>query len=194
MQGQNKDIGQLQDEQLLEEYRKSADKNLVGILFKRYSHLVLGLCLKYLKNEDEAKDAVVGIFEKLMKDLLSHEVQRFKPWLCTVSRNYCLMHLRKYKKQWQQEEDVDKVVHLDGEIGDEAARLKEVELSLLEDGIASLKDEQQRCVELFYLKQYSYEQVATETGMTAKSVKSNIQNGKRNLRLFLLKHHEFRRE
>ena len=91
-------------EELIEQYKRKKDQRLVGVLFERYSHLVFGLCLKYLKNEEKSKDAVLHIFETLIQSLLDHEVKYFKSWLFSVSRNHCLMHLRSTSiKQAKQE-------------------------------------------------------------------------------------------
>ncbi|MNL72987.1 hypothetical protein D3C87_1983880 [compost metagenome] len=41
------------------------------------------------------------------------------------------------------------------------------------------------CVELFYLHKKSYQEIADSTDYTLKEVKSNIQNGKRNLKILI---------
>lgn len=185
-------IAKLSDHDLLQQYRSKHDGKLVGELYKRYAHLVLGVCLKYLRNEEESKDAVIRIFEKLLEDLKTHEVQAFKPWVHTVTRNFCLMHLRKHQKQWRNEESIDQVHTLAHE-GDEIEQktLQEAQLEKLEEGINALKEEQKVCVQLFYLQRKSYQEVANTTGFELKHVKSHIQNGKRNLRIWLTQYDEF---
>jgi len=157
-------------------------------LFERYSHLTLGVCLKYLKNYDEAQDAVINIFEKLIEDLLKHEVSNFSSWLHSVARNHCLMHLRS-----QQSKD-KKIIAMQAEYLPDYDNMevkekeaKETELNNLEAAIEQLKPEQKICIELFYLQQKCYTEVATLSGFSLKQVKSYIQNGKRNLRLILEK-------
>src|SRR4051812_33304002 len=93
------------DNELIKHYCESGDSLFLGIIFKRYSHLVLGLCIKYLKNEDEAQDVVMQIFEKLSSDLKKHKIEFFKSWLYTYSKNMCLMELR--KKQSQLKKDIE---------------------------------------------------------------------------------------
>src|ERR1700746_558775 len=82
------------DLQLIAEYKQTGDNAFVGLLFQRYTHLIMGVCMKYLKNEEDAQDASMHIFEKLLKDLRKHEIQQFKAWLHMVCKNYCLMQLR----------------------------------------------------------------------------------------------------
>lgn len=145
-------------------------------------HLVYGLCLKYLKNRDDAQDAVMSIYEQLSEKLLTTQVQHFKSWLYMVSKNHCLMELRKKNPEVHSEifmESVE-VVHLN----DEKIEL-EKDLHALEDCIEELKAEQRECVKLFFLEKKSYQQVYDQTGLEIKKVKSHIQNGKRNLKMCL---------
>jgi len=62
---------------------------------------------------------------------------------------------------------------------------KEALLQVLEAKIRGLKPNQHEAITLFYIHKKSYEEVATLTNSTLKKVKSNIQNGKRNLKLLL---------
>jgi len=87
----------LPDSEIIKLYKKTGNPEWVGVLFERYTHLVFGICLKYLKDEEDSKDAVMEIFESLFKDLLIHDVKNFKSWLYSVSKNFCLMQLRKLK-------------------------------------------------------------------------------------------------
>jgi RNA polymerase sigma factor (sigma-70 family) len=62
---------------------------------------------------------------------------------------------------------------------------KEINLSNLNEALKSLAEKQRICVELFYLQEKSYNEVAEITGFTMNEVKSFIQNGKRNLKIYL---------
>ena len=184
-----KNNGNVSDEELIQLYKNDHDKARVGILFERYSHLVFGVCLKYLKNKDEARDSVINIFEKLMEDLKSHQVENFKGWLHTVTRNYCLMQLRKVNRPGT-ESDIDELTWKLKEEQNEEVVVKEVQLQQMEKAITQLTDEQKKCIDLFYLQEKCYQEVANITGYTLKQVKSYIQNGKRNLKLLLSQAHE----
>lgn len=178
----------LSDSELLASYKKSGDKIFVGILYKRYSHLVFGLCMKYLKDEDEAQDAVLNIFTKLFDDLLKHNIEYFKSWLYTFTKNHCLMNLRsaqtKLKRNLEYSADVKTFMET-GEEMHQNANKREQEYVALEKALAELNEEQRACVELFYMKDKSYNEIAELTGYPVNSVKSYIQNGKRNLKIKL---------
>lgn len=182
----------MSDLDIVQKYKETEDKNYVGVLFERYGHLVYGVCLKYLKNTDDSKDAVMLIFEKLLIDLKKNEINNFKAWLHIVSKNHCLMRLRKVNKIKNREQDIEAVEHsIQGKETGNEPELKEAQLVHLEDAIKLLKPEQQSCIELFYMKEKCYQEVADITGFSLKQVKSYIQNGKRNLKLILMKKNEF---
>jgi RNA polymerase sigma factor (sigma-70 family) len=179
----------LTDAELIIRYRQSGDKFFVGELFKRYSHLVFGVCLNYFRDKDESKDAVMQIFEKLFDSLKNHEVEYFPAWLGFVSRNYCISELRKEKTLSGREEEhkkdtLQEELH-EPSVAKEQQAEKEASLESLKEAILLLKAEQKTCIELFYLEEKSYSDISEITGYTEKEVKSYIQNGKRNLKILL---------
>ena len=188
-----RNISSLPDSELLDLLKKENDKSVIGVLFKRYTHLVLGVSMKYMRDEDEAKDCVMEIFEKLLTDLSRHEIHNFKSWLHSVTRNHCLMKLRAGKRKFAERFDnYDsrlEVVEMNLLLHPDDAREKETALTLLEKGIQQLNKDQKKCVELFYLDQKSYQEIVDLTGYSMLNVKSHIQNGKRNLKIFMEKNH-----
>jgi RNA polymerase sigma factor (sigma-70 family) len=180
-------LNTLNDNELISGYKKTGDNNYVGILFQRYSHLIFGVCMKYLKDPDESQDASMQIFEKLLNDLHKHEIVTFKAWLHTVCKNFCLMQLRSGASKLRHQKEIyndlstlmenGENMHLSPEI------TKEVQLTYMEECIQGLNKEQRLCVELFYLQEKSYNEVAEMTKLTTNNVKSYIQNGKRNLKI-----------
>lgn len=174
------------DQLLLKEYQTSGDLEVLGQLYGRYMHLVYGVCLKYLKDEEASKDAVMQIFEQLIGKLKIHQVSNFKSWLYMLARNYCLMELRSSNKhevvhleEGFMEKDV--FVHLDIEDN------RENTLTVMEKCMEKLPPEQKDTIKLFYLEQKCYRDVADITGYDLNKVKSYIQNGKRNLKICIEK-------
>ena len=182
----------LGDDALLASYRNSGDMEIVEELFNRYGHLVLGICLKYLRNDDEAKDACMQIFEKLIAELWKNEVIQFKTWIHTVSRNHCLIHIRKTISVERHRENFLK--NFSEEFVDfwsEMNHINEAELEMknLHAAMEKLDAEQRLCLEFIYFQDKSYRQISEITGFDQNQVKSYIQNGKRNLKIILEKDH-----
>ncbi|WAC42150.1 RNA polymerase sigma factor [Pedobacter sp. SL55] len=174
------------DLSLVAAYQESGDLEVLGQLYNRYMHLVYGVCFNYFKDEEQSKDAVMQIFEELVKKLRIHQVQNFKSWLHVLTRNHCLMALRKSSKNPMvtlEENFVenDDFVHLD--IDD----TKETQLTIMEKCMETLSEEQRKSVDLFYLQEKCYKEVADITGYDMLKVKSYIQNGKRNLKICIEK-------
>ena len=180
----------LEDGMLLSTYRQSGDPALVGTLFERYSLQIYSICKGYMKDEDSAQDASMEMYEYLLGELKKYEIENFRNWLGRATRNFCLMRIRKEVAQqkkatlfkadlgsfMENEDDL----HLSGENGDDS------EGSLYE-ALGNLNEKQRNCIELFFLKKMSYDEVVAATGYSMNEVKSYIQNGKRNLRLILEK-------
>ncbi len=181
---QKNNISSLSDEELIIRYKKSNNQEIIGELYTRYSHLVYGVCLKYLKNVPEAKDTLMHVFEKLIVGLKKYDISFFKSWLYQLAKNECLMKLRKKSKtHFQEIEQYDWEDNTQDEIKEKEE--KEEELQLLEKAIDKLNDKQKVCIELFYLKKMSYQEVVNQTNFTLKEVKSAIQNGKRKLKIIM---------
>ena len=175
------------DQQLLEQFYTDQNNEWLGILLQRYTLLLLGVCMKYLKNEDQAKDSVQQIFLKVILELQKYKVEYFKSWLYMVTKNHCLMILRQRKGKITAEIN-DRLSATPGEeIDRQTLEQNDHTLKLMEVSLKELNPEQQQCVTLFYLEKKSYQGVSDETGFSILQVKSYIQNGKRNLKLMIEK-------
>jgi len=170
------------DQELVAAYRKSADLTLLAVLYQRYMDLLYGVCLKYLKEPETAKDAVMAIFEELAQKLLKHEVDNFKGWCYTLAKNHCLMQLRSPKRIRTRELPDDPMQTAD-DLHLNDIMEKEGHLDKLSKCLDTLSSEQKTTVELFYLQSKCYKEIETITGLEWNKVRSHIQNGRRNLKV-----------
>ncbi len=181
-------IEQYSDATLLDLYKKDKDTKWLGYLFERYSLLVFGVCMKYLKQVNDAKDATQQVFEKAFVEINKYEVTYFKSWIYSIAKNHCLMQLRgkghqtvfMYTLPEEFGEELSPI-----ELFDSKEDLLEKQIENLGEAIQHLNQEQKTCIELFYLQKLSYRDIEEKTGFNFQQVKSHIQNGKRNLRIFL---------
>ena len=177
----------ISDQELFAKFHADHNNEWLGILLQRYTLLLLGVCMKYLKNEDEAKDSVQHIFLKVIQELQKYKVDYFKSWLYMVAKNHCLMKLR------------DRQTRIPAELTERLMAAPEVEtdwnalvqtdltLEMMETSLKELNPEQLQCVTLFYLEKKSYQEITERTGFSMLQVKSYIQNGKRNLKILIEK-------
>lgn len=170
------------DAGLLENFYREKDNEWLGILMQRYTLLLYGVCMKYLKDEEEARDAVQQIFLKAIAELQKYPVTYFKSWIYMIARNYCLMQLRDKNKIPVPVTEKMLVEAPGEEDGLQAHRMKDATLEMLGEALNELNEDQKKCVELFYLQKKSYNDIASITRFSLLQVKSYIQNGKRNLK------------
>jgi len=170
------------DQQLLENFYKDHNNEWLGVLLQRYTLLLLGVCMKYLKNEEEAKDCVQQLFLKAITELHKYKVDYFKSWIYMVAKNHCLMKLRNRQGRTATE-ITENLLATPAEEPDQWDRMqKEITYEMLEAALKELSSEQQQCLTLFYLQKKSYSEICELTGFNMLQVKSYIQNGKRNLK------------
>ena len=179
----------LSDEDIVRKYKDTNDLDVLGDLYGRYMDLVFGVCLKYLKNKEEAQDAVIQIFEKVAVALKNAEVENFRPWLYVVAKNYCLMELRKARHKTVSMDDEHfyegKIMESDFELHPIDKEDEERNEEALKKCIERLKLAQKQSIELFYFEQLTYQQISEKMEIEVKKVKSYIQNAKRNLKMCL---------
>ena len=182
MKNKISNIDQLTDLEIIKIYQADGDKKFVGALFKRYMPLVYGICLKYLKERETAKDLTMQVFEKLISNLKTQDIQNFKSWLYVLSKNECLMFLRKETRQkglLSNNADEFMELSLPQHLNEEPVT---ADVDKLETCIGCLNQEQQHCIKLFYLEKKCYQEICDITGYEMKKVKSYLQNGRRNLK------------
>jgi RNA polymerase sigma factor (sigma-70 family) len=175
------------DTDLLNEYQSTGDQNMLAKLYLQYTDMVYGVCLKYLKDAEASKDEVMNIYQELLTKLRANQVDNFKSWLYVVTKNHCLMQLRKEKKMstvefqadYMQTEDFS---HLDNILE------KENDLQKLDNCIEGLNKEQHQAIQLFYLEYKCYNEITELTGIEWNKVRSLVQNGRRNLKICMEQH------
>ncbi len=174
----------IDDNEILQRFYIDRNNEWLGIVLQRYTMMLLGVCMKYLKNEEEARDAVQQIFLKSIDEIQKYKITYFKSWIYMVAKNYCLMQLRdktKYNNPIDErlmavsEENEGIATHIE----------KDRQLNNMSNALEQLNKEQQQCVTLFYLEKKSYQEIADTTGYSLLQVKSHIQNGKRNLKILM---------
>ena len=172
----------MSDTELLADFRGTGDNRLLGILLQRYTLLLFGVCMKYLKNEEESRDAVQQIFLKVIQELGKYKVDYFKSWLYMVAKNHCLMKIRERNGRIPAELNESTLATPQEETDRQRLIQYDRNLDLMQESLFQLNPEQKQCVTLFYLQKKSYQEVSEVTGHSLMQVKSHIQNGKRNLR------------
>jgi len=167
--------------QLLSRYKETQDTEALGMLYNRYMELVFGLCMKYLKNTEDSQDAVMEVYELIANKLKTHDVDNFKSWLYVVAKNHCLEKLRKDKQVLTKEKELQHVQSVDYFHPDDVNE-KESKYNQLEQCLSRLPKLQKKMIDLFYYQKKSYSEIVEKEQLSWNVVRSNIQNGRRNLK------------
>ncbi len=177
----------ISDPELLNNFYHDHNNEWLGILLQRYTLLLLGVCMKYLKNEEEAKDSVQQIFLKAITELHKYKVDYFKSWVYMVAKNHCLMKLRDRPGKYTLDisEMLATTISADLTVDKQLQIDRDRTLEVMGNSLNELSEEQKRCITSFYLEKKSYQEIADQTGYPVIKVKSYIQNGKRNLRILI---------
>lgn len=177
------------DEKLIALYSQTGNREYIGSLFERYASFVFAVSMKYLKDREKSRDNTMQVFEKLITNLNRFQVKNFKAWLHIITKNECLMYLRNQKSKMKKDNEYsisEKEFMENGtDVHLSEKEDREMNLQNLEQAISSLSDKQKICIELFYLKEKSYTEISGITGFSLNEVKSYIQNGKRNLKIYM---------
>ncbi len=176
----------LSDKELVALYKQSGDMAVLGELYQRYMELVYGVCLKYYKEPETAKDSVMLIFEELVQKLKRHEVDNFKGWLHQLAKNHCLMQLRT-PKNLKTVEFKPELVQSEADAHLNGVMEKEENFKKMEYCLGTLVTEQRETIKLFYLEGKCYNEIVDITGQEWNQVRSLIQNGRRNLKICMEK-------
>lgn len=176
----------LADEELLKLYVSGGDTRHLGLLYERYMPMVYGVCLKILKDAGKSEDAVMAIYEELVRKTKEHQIESFRGWLYVLARNHCLMEWRKNHRRPTDFHAPEDMVYYDA-----IEPVFEVELPRDRTPLAKCLDElpqhQRKSVELFYYEDLSYKEIAGLVSEEIGKVRSYIQNGRRNLKICLEK-------
>jgi RNA polymerase sigma factor (sigma-70 family) len=175
---------------LLRKYRQTGDLSILGKLYEPHMEMVFAIAMKYFRDEDDAKDTVMQIFEELITKLRQHEVENFRAWLGMVARNHCLMKIRSSRSalsgQFSDDNEEEFSAHF-MEISNSQHLTDDFDieenLTKLENCLQTLNAAQKQSVELFFMQEKTYQEVSQLTGFEINKVKSYLQNGKRNLKI-----------
>lgn len=165
------------DIHLVKVYKQSKDLQAWEELYFRYMPLVYGVSLKILKDKEKSEDMAMYLFQLLPELLEKYTINEFRPWLFTLTKNHCYAFI---KKELSEKENALSFI-IDDSIDDKNP--SEKPLKSLNSCLSKLKKEQQVCIELFYYEQKSYQEIMEITGFSLNSIKSHLQNGKRNLKI-----------
>lgn len=163
----------LTDKELWNSIRDNNEEALVQ-LFQRYYFVLIKTGFHYVPDSELSKDAVNDVFFNLWRNRESlSDVDNVKAYLTTSFRNQLFMLVRRDLKekdrlhQWHQTEEV---VALPYEELIVRLQIEEEQKARLQTALAGLSPRQQQYLRLKFYEGLSYEQIASETGQSLKTI------------------------
>ncbi|MBP7274304.1 MAG: sigma-70 family RNA polymerase sigma factor [Saprospiraceae bacterium] len=177
----------LPDHQLLS-LLNSPEREVAGNeLYRRYRHLIFGVAFKYLQEKEQSEDVVSQVLELLLNQT-SEKILHLQKWLYIVTINTCHKHYRNNNNLIDINLENNHNYFVENEYYDTLNNIEVSERNIhLQKAIETLPINQKKCIDLFYFNECTYNEIANKLNFTLQEVKTNLQNGKRNIRIYFNK-------
>jgi len=170
------------DKELLEAIKQD-DHAAFEVLFNRYWDYLFGIVYRRLNDREETLDVVQDIFVYLWNSRASLSVKSgLEPYLFSAARNQ-LYSLYRRNQLRQAKEEMQAVVSVPLE-ADGQLLFREVD-RLVTDELQKMPDNVRRCFTLSREEGKSIREIAAELMLSEKTVKNNISDALKRLRLHL---------
>jgi len=183
----------MKDTELIQQFRQSRHETILSVLFERYKHLLLGVCLKYIQDHERSQDIMMEVFQMAFTRMETEQIKNFKNWIYTITKNKCIRATRVDSKIVSIEDydtfnPEDHVYELDTDVFTEVNEsLSEINREKFYEAFEMLRKQQRDCIHLFYFEKKTYREIVAMGQYSDGEVKSNIQNGKRSLKKSLIR-------
>jgi RNA polymerase sigma-70 factor (ECF subfamily) len=154
----------------------AGDDRAYAQLVRTYEHMVYTVCLRVLRNTQDAEEATQDSFVKAYQHLGSYGGSaKFSTWLYSIAYRTAISQGRKRRPD---ERSVDDLAHHPAT----AVEHERTELSvMLEHGLAQLGTEDASILSFFYLEELSVAEIVTITGLGASNVKVRLHRARKEL-------------
>ena len=155
----------------------AGEQQLYAELVNRYKSYAFTIALKILENRSEAEEAAQDSFIKAYHHLKGfNRESKFSTWLYRIAFNTAISYKRKRKATYQSIENV--VVEYDQ--GEDALEKRDKK-QFIEQAMSKLNEADRLALNLFYLQEFSLEEIAEITGMQANTVKVRVHRARQRL-------------
>ncbi len=161
---------------------KKQNAKAQGMLYDRYSRLMLGLCRRYIKGELEAEDVMIKGFMKIFSKIDSYESKgSFEGWMKRIMINEALGYIRRNKAMY---------LETDIEAADREPDFDKLSTALevkdLLKMISELPSGYRTIFNLYAIEGYSHREIAELLGINENTSKSQLSRARMHLQRKLL--------
>jgi RNA polymerase sigma factor (sigma-70 family) len=160
---------------------KNNDKSYQSALYIKYYYTVLNTCKKYTKNLHEAEDLTQNIFLKLMNKIDTFKGKspaQFTSWLKMLSKNSVIDSIRKRQNIYDISEHELNGLNVDFIDIDAIDNFEEIMSNDINIAISKLSPKYKKVFQLYYIENYSHNEIADELGINVSTSKTNLLKAK----------------
>jgi RNA polymerase sigma-70 factor, ECF subfamily len=152
-------------------------------LYRRYAPVMLGVCMRYARDHDEAEDIMQEAFLKIFQNIASFRNEgSFEGWMKRVMINHALNHYRRQKKQ-PFLEDIDSISETDILDRDEQPLLPApVSAEQLTTLIQLLPPGYRMVFNMYVFEEFSHKEISRELNISENTSKTQLLKARRMLR------------
>ncbi|NDV42189.1 RNA polymerase sigma factor [Flagellimonas sediminis] len=155
---------------------KNGKRQAQAELYRRYSGILFGMCLKYSRNKTEAEDHLHDSFMTIFEKIDQYSFQgSFEGWMKRITVNTVLQKYRKEQHLNVISENIEEEEEVDTEQTD-------ISLSTLLAHIQDLPHKYRLTFSLYVLDGYSHKEISEMLGTSTGTSKSNLARAKTILR------------
>jgi RNA polymerase sigma factor (sigma-70 family) len=153
-------------------------------LYRSYYESMMNLCVRYTKDEDDAKLVLNTGFLKVFKNIDKYDAKKavLYTWIRTIVVNSCLDHIKSKQNTITANElqDTD-VIHMDAEVN------TKVDASEILHLIRNLPASTQAVFNLYIVEGYSHKEIAELLQISEGTSKWHLSEARKNLKMQLLR-------
>tara|TARA_B100001113_G_scaffold342018_1_gene327763 strand:+ start:4818 stop:5381 length:564 start_codon:yes stop_codon:yes gene_type:complete len=169
------------DDQIIEKCL-SGDIDSYKFLVEKYQARVINTCYKYTKNIVDAEDVAQEVFLKAYQNLAKFNFDsKFYSWLFRIAVNTSLNYINSKEKRKEKETISDESClnnqSLSVDNPDEYYKFNEL-TDKIQPLIDSLPDDLKKLIELYEIKDYTYEEIANELSVPIGTVRSRLHRAR----------------
>ncbi len=175
------------------------DTGCQKIIYEKYYKRMYAVCLRYVNNNDEAKDLLHDGFMKLFDKIRTfNEYSRFEAWMRRLFVNHCIDYVRSaYKKNRVTLEE--RYESANAETGEDEADNTEFDIhhysvAELVLAIGMLSPDYRLIINMYAIEKYSHQEIAAKLGIEHSTSRNKLLRARQSLKKILLENRQFEQE
>ena len=159
---------------------QKGDRTAQAQLYQRFSTKMMGICMRYAKNKEDAEDVLQEGFIKVFRDI--HQLKTPEAligWMRRVIVNTALQHIRKRKTRLFPEVEIDQIKE---EYASEEDIFSQFAAKQLLNMVQKLPDGYRAIFNMYVIEGFSHQEIAEKLDISVNTSKSQLSRARAALR------------